>query len=102
VGVTRATNSSADTVAKRPSVVVVVVVVCILHGLVPQAQACVVGSLLSHFKGGSSSQGFRATCVYQRMFTPRTMKSSQGPIKYVIGCLTRLKTTSIYTKEKMS
>ena len=28
------------------------------------------------------------------------MKSSQGPVKSMIGCWTRPKTTSIYTKEK--
>ena len=34
-------------------------------------------------------------------FTPWTMKSSQGTIKYVIGCWTRPDTTSVYTKGKM-
>ena len=28
------------------------------------------------------------------------MKSSQGLVEFVIGCLTRLGTTSVYTKEK--
>ena len=35
------------------------------------------------------------------LFTPWTMKSSQGLVKYVIGCWTCPKTTSIYTKEKV-
>ena len=35
------------------------------------------------------------------MFTPRTMKSSQGLLKFVIGCWTRLGITSVYTKEKI-
>jgi hypothetical protein len=36
------------------------------------------------------------------LFTLCTMKLSQGPVKYVIGCWTRHWTTSVYTKEKMS
>ena len=34
------------------------------------------------------------------MFTPWTMNSSQGPVKFVIGCWTCPGTTSVYTKEK--
>ena len=34
------------------------------------------------------------------LFTPWTMKSSQGPVKYVIGCWPRPGTTSVYTKGK--
>ena len=37
----------------------------------------------------------------KKVFTPWTMKSSQSHVKYVIGCWTCPKTTSIYTKEKM-
>ena len=33
-------------------------------------------------------------------FTPSAMKSSQGPIKYVIGCWTQRGTTLVYTKGK--
>ena len=36
------------------------------------------------------------------LFTPWTMKSSQGLVKIVIGCWTHPGTTSVYTKEKMS
>ena len=35
------------------------------------------------------------------LFTPWTMKSSQVPVEFVIGCLTCPMTTSIYTKEKI-
>ena len=38
-------------------------------------------------------------CI-QGLFTPWTMKSSQGLVKYVIGCCTRLGTTLVHTKEK--
>jgi len=34
------------------------------------------------------------------LFTPWTMKSSQGLLKYVTGCWTRPKTTLVYTKQK--
>ena len=36
------------------------------------------------------------------LFTPWIMKSSKGPIKFVIGCWTPPMTTLVYTKEKMS
>ena len=36
------------------------------------------------------------------LFTSWTMKSSQGPIKIVIGCWARPGTTSVYTKGNMS
>ena len=38
----------------------------------------------------------------QGLFIPWTMKSSQGLVKYVIGCWTHPETTSVYTKRKMS
>ena len=38
---------------------------------------------------------------FKGLFTPWTMKSSQGPVKFVIGCWIRPGTTSVYTKEKM-
>jgi hypothetical protein len=34
------------------------------------------------------------------LFKPWTMKSSQCPDKFVIGCWTHPGTTSVYTKEK--
>ena len=34
------------------------------------------------------------------LFTPWTMKLSQGPVKFVIGCWTRHRTSSVYTKGK--
>ena len=34
------------------------------------------------------------------LFTLWTMKLSQGPVKFVIGCWTRPKTSLVYTKEK--
>ena len=34
------------------------------------------------------------------LFTPWTTKSSKGPVKFVIGCWTRPRTTSVYTKEQ--
>ena len=45
------------------------------------------------------------TCVItgsKGLLTPWTMKSSQGPVQFVIGCWTRPMTTSVYTKEQMS
>ena len=39
---------------------------------------------------------------YKGWFTPWTMKLSQGPARFVIGCWTRPGTTSGYTKENMS
>ena len=41
------------------------------------------------------------TLIAQGLFTVWTMKSSQGPIKSMIGCWTRPRNTSVYTKEKM-
>ena len=37
---------------------------------------------------------------FQGLFTPWTMKSSQGLVNYVIGCWTRPETTLGYTKER--
>jgi hypothetical protein len=38
----------------------------------------------------------------KRLFTPWTMMSFQGPLKFVIGCWTRPGTISVYIKKKMS
>jgi hypothetical protein len=40
-------------------------------------------------------------CTSKGWFTPWTMKSSQGPVKFVIGCWPYPGTTFIHTKEKM-
>ena len=39
---------------------------------------------------------------HEGLFTPKTMESSQGLIKSVIGCWIRPGMTLVYTKEKMS
>ena len=36
------------------------------------------------------------------LFIPWTIKSSQGFVKYVIGCCTRLGTTSVYTNVRVT
>ena len=38
--------------------------------------------------------------LLEGLFTLWILKSSQGLVKYVIGCCTRLETTLIYTKER--
>ena len=40
------------------------------------------------------------TSVHKGLFTPWTMKSSQGHVKYVIRCWARPGTTSVYTEPK--